>query len=49
MTMKNIWRLTPRSVGYDNIEVNIKIIRVKMWSGFIFLNVGSTGGLWLPR
>jgi len=47
--MKKRWILTPRSVGYDNIEVDIKIIRVIMWSGFIFLNVGSTGGLWLPR
>jgi hypothetical protein len=49
MTMKKTRLRTPRSVGYDNIEVGIKMIRVIMWSDFIVLSVGSTGGLWLPR
>jgi len=49
MTMKKKWLRTPRSIGYDNIKVDIKMIRVIKWNDFIFLSVGSIGDLWLPR
>jgi hypothetical protein len=49
MTMKKRRLRTPGSVGYDNIEEKVNMIRVIMWSDLIFLSVGSTSSLWSPR